>query len=296
MRAVEFFCGIGGFAAALGNRGAVALAIDQNPLALKAYRRNFPETPLLNKVVQSVDEAALARLNADLWWASPPCQPFTAKGRQRGLADPRAAPFLTLLQRLARAGPRFFALENVPGFADSEGCQRLHETLGSAGYRWIWQGMLCPSQLGVPNHRLRFFLVAGRAPLRDPMPFAVPSRPLADYLDEKAPAALMVSDELLARYRRAMDLVDPSRPEAIAKCFASGYGRAATRCGSYIPTPAGGARRFAPAEIKRLLGFPEDYALPESLTMRQRWKLLGNSLSAHCVRTALSAIPGLDFA
>ncbi len=291
MDVLDLFCGIGGLAAALDGRFQTAMAIDQNRLALTVYRRNFPGRPTLAKTVESIDPVQLEAAEAALWWASPPCQPFTTKGRRRQLADPRAGAFVRLLDHVSRVRPRFFALENVPGFHRSAAYTRLRDTLAACGYRWLWEDELCPSELGLPNRRRRYFLAAGRDRLLTPTRASRPPRPLADFLEVEPDPELEVEPDLLARHGDAMDFVDPGQPGAIAQCFTAGYGRSATRCGSYLALPNGRVRRFAPNEVKRLLGFPETFAFPPSITTRQAWKLLGNSLSTPCVETALSVFP-----
>ena len=84
----------------------------------------------------------------------------------------------------------------------------------------------------------------------------------------------------------------PALIASVTACFTSAYGRSPVRSGSYLATAAG-IRRFSPAEILRLLGFPADYELPPEMTLRNAWRLVGNSLSVPAVRTVLAAIPEL---
>jgi site-specific DNA-cytosine methylase len=366
LRVLELYCGIGGCAAALAPPAAVggpaaepppaaegapaairapaaievAAAIDVNHLAVGVYRRNFPH-PAVVRTLESFAAAELAAFAADLWWLSPPCQPFTRRGLGRDLDDPRAASLLALIDRAAEVRPRHLALENVPGFAGSRAHGRLRAALDGAGYE-VRERLLCPTELGVPNRRRRFYLVASRggstepaAPSR-PRPLGRPGgrrgeraarparddssaggrataaagdraapppsplrRPLAAYLDPEPSPALHVDPTLLDRYAGALDLVDPADPGAVAACFTAAYGRSPVRSGSYLIVERGGGgrpravRRFSPAEILRLLGFPPDYALPAGLSLANAWRLAGNALSVAAVRAVLAAIPAL---
>ena len=94
------------------------------------------------------------------------------------------------------------------------------------------------------------------------------------------------------QYRGAVHVVDAEDPQAETHCFTSSYGGSVVRSGSYLATPRG-VRRFSPTEILRLLCFPADYRLPDDLTLRKAWQLVGNSLSVAAVRHVLSAIPEL---
>ncbi len=287
-RLLELYCGIGGCAAALGSRAEVVAAVDINRDALAVYRRNFPH-PVVARTIEALGAGELARWRADLWWLSPPCQPFTRRGLRRDDADPRSASLLHLIELLDQAPPAALALENVPGFAGSRTHARLRATLDRLGYR-VAERLLCPSELGVPCRRRRFYLLASRRPLLEPPAERRARRPLAAYLDRRPQPGLWPAAELVDRYRHALDRVDPGDPAAVAACFTSAYGRSPVRSGSYLVTPRG-LRRFSPAEILRLLGFPAGYSLPPELPLATAWRLVGNSLSVDAVREVLAALP-----
>jgi len=60
--------------------------------------------------------------------------------------------------------------------------------------------------------------------------------------------------------------------------------------GSYLRC-GDGARYFAPEEIARLLHLPDRFRFPEGMSLRRKWRLLGNSLSVVAVRRLLGAFP-----
>lgn len=309
LRVVELYCGIGGCSAALAPALAarvaeVVLAVDLNPNAVVVYRHNFPRHPCRAAAVESISAEELAALDADLWWLSPPCQPFTRRGKGRDVDDPRAATFLAMINRLAALRPPWVALENVPGFVGSRVHRRLLDTLEGAGYGPPIERILCPSAFGLPNRRERYYLVASRhelAPIDEPSgSTTAPRFRLSNFLDSEttsgADPALRVEPALLRRYEGALDLVRRDDPVARTACFTSAYGRSPVRSGSYLvlgEDSESAVRRFSPAEILRLLGFPADFRLPEELEPRRGWPLVGNSLSLPPVRAMLSAVPGL---
>jgi site-specific DNA-cytosine methylase len=112
-----------------------------------------------------------------------------------------------------------------------------------------------------------------------------------------------VDPELVRRYRQALDVVHPDEPGAVSACFTAAYGRSPVRSGSYlalngsegprIPSGQPRLRRFSPAEVLRLLGFPATYRLPPELPREKAWPLVGNSLSVPAVRRVLSSLPEL---
>lgn len=322
LRALELYCGIGGFAAAVaepdGTAAAAAVeivgALDVNRTALAVYRENVPpehRERIAVKNLEFLSARELGAFGADLWWLSPPCQPFTRRGLGRDADDRRSRSLLALLDHLEASTalrPRYLAIENVPGFAGSRCHARLLEVLDGGGYRWR-ELILCPTELGVPNRRQRWYLAAsldGELAAWDDgaaAPFPPPG-PLVAYLDPEldlAPNGLAVKDlavpgEIARRYEGALDVVDPRDPEAVTACFTAAYGRSHVRSGSYLRLPAGGARRFSPREILHLLGFPESYKFPPDLPHAKAWPLAGNSLSVPAVKTILGAFPRINTA
>lgn len=291
LRVAEFYCGIGGCAAALGSAAAVVSAVDINRQALEIYRRNFPH-PAATATIESLSPSTLREWQADLWWISPPCQPFTRRGRRRDYTDTRTQSFLGILTRLREATPQYVAIENVPGFQGSITHSILLDTLEDLDFQ-IQERLLCPTVFGIPNRRERYYLVAGRSPLRELPPPRVEARTLRSFLDKEPSTELKVDTDLVRKYRHALNVVDPMDPMAVASCFTAAYGHSPIRSGSYLQTLSG-LRRFSPAEILRLLGFPKSYTLPADLPLQSGWRLVGNSLSIYSVRYVLSAIPDLS--
>lgn len=291
VRVLELFAGIGGCAAALAGRAEVVAAIDIHSQALDVYALNFPH-PTRRLTIESIPDAAFDKWLADVWWLSPPCQPYTRRGLQRDTQDPRAAPLLSLIERIPRLRPQALALENVPPFAQSIACATLCKTLKQCGYHQ-WECQLCPTQLGIPNRRERYYLVASLSPLKPPQFPTYVMRPLRSLLDLDPDSSLALPPDTARQYAEALDMVDADDPQAICACFTAAYGRSPVRSGSYLRT-SNGLRRFSPQEVARLLGFPASFQLDPRLTREQAWRLVGNSLSVVAVAHVLSAIPDLD--
>lgn len=280
--ALELYAGIGGFAAAAADLDiAVLQAIDIDPQALGIHGLNF-SVPTHVGELESCD---VRSVRADLWWMSPPCRPFTRRGAQRDVDDPRARSMLRLIDEVCEARPEMVALENVPPFARSRACEQIRRALSRCGYHVALE-LRCPSELGIPNRRERAYLLASRQPLCSLRPPPRDPRRLADYLDSAWEPSLRVAVEMAEQYAGALDLVDPMCDKPAA-CFASSYGKSPVRSGSYLRS-AGGLRYFSPAEVARLLGFPGSFRFPDSVGRRRRWSLLGNSLSVPVVRWVLS--------
>jgi site-specific DNA-cytosine methylase len=290
LKVLELFCGIGGCAAALGRRADVVAAVDQNRVALDVYAHNFPH-PVLPLAIENIPGMKWREWADAAWWMSPPCSPYTRRGLRRDLDDPRARSLVAVIGQIAALHPPYVALENVPGFEGSRAHLLLRDTLAAANYT-VRETLLCPAQLGMPNRRERFYLVAGLTQLDEWPTRAGARRAVADLLDGSPDPALWCDDALARDYAGALDLVDARDPGARTACFTAAYGRSPVRSGSYLVTPSG-LRRFSPGEVLRLLDFPGDYRLPATIPLRAAWRLAGNSVSVRAVRWVLAAVPGL---
>ncbi len=291
--AIEFFAGIGGFAAAWPE-ASITASIDIHQTAARVHSANFNH-PFWVREIESIAVEELLKLDANLWWMSPPCQPYTKRGNQADTADARARSFLRLIDLIAECAPDFIALENVGGFANSIAREQLQKRLQHSGYRW--QSIeLCPTEMGWPNKRPRFYLLASRqrpiAAWRELPRYRLRLAELAELRHELQPAAseLEIDSSTLSRIESAIDRceLNGERPTA---CFASSYGRVLLNSGSYLRVEANRYRRFSPREVANLLGFPATFKLPSDIPTRSLWKLLGNSLSLPAVRYILSHLP-----
>lgn len=289
MRVLELFSGIGGCATAVDGIAEVVLAVDQDAAARATYSLRF-DHPTSPRNLHHARPDWLAAVDAELWWMSPPCQPYTVRGKRQDLADRRSEALVRVIDAIAAAGPRHVALENVPGFEGSQAEARLLQVLDAGGYHH-YRGLLCPTALGVPAKRLRYYLVASKEPLAPRRLLPVTPRPLRAWLDADPSDDLRVEDALIARYPHALHVVDPDDPLASAACFTGAYGRSPVHAGSYVPH-AGGLRRLSAQEIASTLGFPP-ISFPGDVPRPKRWKLVGNALSVYAVRTVLARIPEL---
>ena len=110
--------------------------------------------------------------DVDLWTMSPPCQPFTSTrhAKQRDSADERCKGFKAIMKLLrtihnddnGHKAPRWILLENVKGFYGSDMLNQWYICLKECGYTWE-EYLLNPTQIGIPNNRTRYYMVAERS-------------------------------------------------------------------------------------------------------------------------------------
>ncbi len=265
---------------------SVVAAIDIDARIGEVYRINHGVTPRC-QALESIREIPAA----DLWWLSPPCQPYTRRGSRRAEADPRSAALEHLIGLIQRNQPPLIGLENVPEFEGSTHHHRLTDILDRGGYS-VRTDVCCPTQWGVPMRRRRFYL-RGRRDGESIPPPAIELAPvsLPAVLSDSAwdDPSLRLSQSLRQQYRDAIDVVDAEQQPATVGCFTSAYGKSPVRSGSYLRRGEI-VRRFSPDEIMRLMGFRDDFVWPRKLDTRVRYALIGNSLSVTVVRELLKTL------
>ncbi|KAG7155362.1 tRNA (cytosine(38)-C(5))-methyltransferase-like isoform X2 [Homarus americanus] len=188
---LELYSGIGGMHTAARESGLpfeIVGTYELNPTALEVYRHNFPGTNKPRNIMGLTVEE-LTNLNPSVIMMSPPCQPFTRQGLKRDVEDARTSSFLHLLGLLEEVlrPPDMILLENVAGFETSLARDRLVSLLKTRNY--VWQEfLLSPTQLGVPNSRLRYYMLAKQKP-------ATFCFTLSDKVQEEFPLCLCVKVE-----------------------------------------------------------------------------------------------------
>ncbi|KAG0295253.1 tRNA (cytosine-5-)-methyltransferase [Linnemannia gamsii] len=163
IRALEFFSGIGGLHFgfnASGANGQVLESFDMNQQANDTYKLSFGKSPV-SRGIDRLMVKDIEKYNANCWLMSPPCQPYTRGGKLLDDQDNRAKPLLHLLDQLEKmkTPPQYLFLENVKNFESSRSRHRLVTLLDKMGYVFR-ECLLAPYNFGVPNDRLRYFLMA----------------------------------------------------------------------------------------------------------------------------------------
>lgn len=199
-RLLEFFAGGGMAYAGLRDVFDCVFANDIDPRKCQSYRDNFPSHSIVERDIWDLQPSGTP--DADIAWASFPCQDLSLAGARRGLNAPRSGAFWGFwshIERLDSEGraPRTIVLENVAGLLSSRmgrDFSTLAETIAAAGYR-VGAFVLDAADF-VPQSRPRLFIVGrrGRIPpgltRSTPDPRIHPPRLIAAVSRLEPPAAL----------------------------------------------------------------------------------------------------------
>ena len=195
---IDAYAGCGGLSLGLMRAGWQGLfAIERDPFAFGTLETTLlgrpgrpafnwpdwlPRSPTCATALAAEHRHRLRQYRGSLQLLAggPPCQGFSSAGR-RNAADPRNAQVQTYLDLVEQTEPEIVLLENVRGITIDFGGRQAHEglinyaeflreALGSNYY--VFWSMIDASEFGVPQARVRFFLVglrkAGRSLPRDP--------------------------------------------------------------------------------------------------------------------------------
>nr|XP_020041210.1 tRNA (cytosine(38)-C(5))-methyltransferase isoform X3 [Castor canadensis] len=206
LRVLELYSGIGGMHHALREScipAQVVAAIDVNTVANEVYKYNFPHTQLLAKTIEGITLEEFDSLSFNMILMSPPCQPFTRIGLQGDMSDPRTNSFLYILDVLPRLQklPKYILLENVKGFEVSSTRDLLIRTIENCGFQYQ-EFLLSPTSLGIPNSRLRYFLIAKLQ--SEPLPFQTPGQVLVEFprMESEHPQKYRIDTENKAKVKK----------------------------------------------------------------------------------------------
>jgi DNA (cytosine-5)-methyltransferase 1 len=197
---VDLFCGAGGSSEGFVRAGfKVLAAVDLDEMAIKTYRLNHsgvPDDRVLCQDIQTLPKGALRKLagkQLDVLVGSPPCQGFSTAGFRskktrtgyRPESDERNHLWEWMVSAALELKPKLFLMENVLGMQTVKREETsfleavAHRLEQEGGYRTeVWR--LNAAAFGVPQERIRCFLVASRLPL-------MPARPAQEYQDLRRP-------------------------------------------------------------------------------------------------------------
>lgn len=189
---VDLFCGPGGLSEGFRRVGfRTVLAIDSDQAACRTFRLNHaavPEEMVLNERLDTIDiqdiTDRLGHARVDVVVGGPPCQGFSkvrrhtfkkdADGERAFPTEGRNELYRCMVEVVSRLQPSYVVVENVVGIHTAMKDRRsylglMRDELQAAGYT-VDSFLINSAIFGVPQNRVRYFLVGRRAGL----PVAIP--------------------------------------------------------------------------------------------------------------------------
>jgi site-specific DNA-cytosine methylase/predicted GNAT family acetyltransferase len=302
-RVANLFAGGDTMGAGLGRDARTVYAAEIDPRNVTQLNRatggSFEPIDILR-----LDPQEIARMSPDLLHASPVCTRFSCANKTPGeiALDVEAAQ--SVLRAVQKTRPPAISIENVPAYAKSESWQDILEPgLRRAGYN-LDQGVYNAADLGGIQERSRFIARGVREGDLPPVPQSQPRRDwyqgVGDLI-ERAPQD-RIPDWEMRRLRSMFERgsLDPDSPiitmggsagRSVAHARGAGGPAPTLKAANEVPRillPGGEARRVTPEIMRRLMGLPDDYPLPQNYYEAKR--ILGQGMEGNMTRQLIDPL------
>lgn len=176
---VDLFCGAGGFTIGFSRAGwKPLLGVDFNKYVELTHKHNFSTIPFIkadlsDKIIQEQIIEQYKGEEVGVVVGGPPCQGFSIFGKRRFIntkgydphGDPRNKLIYSFVEIVRHLSPRWFVMENVPGFANLDDGLFLESVLNefkTLGYVNVEARVLNAADYGVPQLRKRLIIIGNK--------------------------------------------------------------------------------------------------------------------------------------
>ena len=301
---IDLFSGIGGFRVALERKGMTCVfSCEIDADAADTYYQNFSESP--DDDITLIDENTIPF--HDVICAGFPCQSFSIAGKRKGVEDYRGLLFYEIIRIALTHQPAIMILENVPNLVQIDNCntyKAICQELFKAGYE-IYPDILNASEFGIPQARKRLYIVCIKKDsdikFERPQPTHEPVY-MESCLDQNPDPKLIIdrNDIVIENNNEPPHELQPIRighiagggqgeriyhPNGHAVTITANGGGVGSSTGLYLIN--GVVRRLSIQECKRIMGFPEDFYIPES---KKGYQQLGNAVIPKMIEKLIEGI------
>lgn len=259
-KVLDLFAGCGGLSLGFEAAGFATTGFEMVPAAVQTYNRN-----LKGGCVEARLEVGFDYPEADVVIGGPPCQPFSVRGKQKGMNDSRDG-FPIFIDAIRRLRPRVFLFENVRNlmFSHRWYLDSVLVELESLGYAVEYR-CLNAVNYGVPQNRERLIVVGHRSSFRYPSPeriIATVGDAIGDTMGTAPQGSKFLTpeqDAYVAEYERKSHCIRPRDlyPDMPARTITCRNLAGATSDMQRVRLPDGRRRRISPREAARLQSFPD---------------------------------------
>lgn len=287
---IDLFAGIGGIRKGFEDANTMCVfSSEWDKYAAATYKANYGEVPYGD--ITKISEKDIP--DHDVLLAGFPCQPFSNIGKREGfLHETQGNLFFDILRILKEKKPRMFLLENVKGLLTNDSGKTFEiitDSLNQLNYD-IFYEVLDAQDFGLPQRRERIIIVGFRNDLgiknfdfpKGDKNIKVPIKSILEH----NPKGYSVSRHLQESY---LFKKDDGKPQLVGfdseiqvNTLCASYHKIQRLTGTFIEDGETGIRMFSELELKRLMGFPDEFIVPVSRT--QMYKQFGNSVAVPMIK------------
>lgn len=296
---IDLFAGIGGIRKGFEDEQTKCVfSSEWDKFAVQTYKANYNETPYGD--ITKINELDIP--NHDVLLAGFPCQPFSNIGKREGFSHKtQGTLFFDVLRILKEKQPKMFLLENVKGLLTNDNGRTfkvIMKSLKELNYT-VFYKVLDAQNFGLPQRRERVVIVGFREDLRI-NEFNIPEGdkelriPVKSILEHN-PSGYSISKHLQKSY---LFKKDDGKPQIIdfdseiqVNTLVATYHKIQRLTGTFIKDGDTGIRMYSELELKRLMGFPDDFIVPVSRT--QMYRQFGNSVAVPMIKAVADAMKNI---
>jgi len=187
--------------------------------AVAGTREAFRRTKVIHRRIEKVgleDLLPSDGTDVDLLAGGPPCQPFSFCGKMKGFDDPRGNLFEQFVRIAKELSPPYILFENVQGLVTAKGPAGVPgEALSIVRGRFeeigygTRVGLLNAADYGVPQRRIRFFMIASRH-------HSLPTLPISTH-GKVTHAGTLFGSKLWVSLAEALSSSGPPSPDEVIR-------------------------------------------------------------------------------
>ena len=293
---IDLFAGIGGIRMGFEDENTKCVfSSEWDKFAAMTYEANYGEKP--HGDITKINENDIP--DHDVLLAGFPCQPFSNIGKREGfLHETQGTLFFDILRILKKKLPKTFLLENVKGLVtidEGKTFKTIIKSLQKLKYS-VFYKVLDAQNFGLAQKRERIMIVGFRKDLKIKhfeFPEGNPNKkiPINSILEHN-PKGYSISKHLQRSYLFKKDDGKPQivdfKTDIQVKTLVATYHKIQRLTGTFVRDGETGIRLFSELELKRLMGFPDNFKVPVSRT--QMYKQFGNSVAVPMIKEVACTI------
>jgi len=296
----SLFAGIGGIDLGFQQAGFdIIWANEYDSAACKTYRHNFGDTHLVEGDIRKISADSIP--DFDVLTAGFPCQPFSIAGRQRGFDDKRGNLFFEIARIIDVKRPKVVFLENVANLVEHDNGKTflvIFNSLAQFGYTVYYKVMASNEYGNLPHIRKRIYITAIHESVADgykhpdPIELTLKSTDIIHRHEKQNDIYYYNGKELYAHFEHNMrDRLAIYRPTDTEVRWTKNQmcPTLTANMGTYpdrVPLVWDnfGIRKLTLRECLDFQGFPKDYYFPNTISIDDAYKQIGNSVSVPVIK------------
>ncbi len=295
------FSGIGGIDIGFRQAGySIVWANEYDAAACKTYRHYFGDSYLVEDDIRNIKIANIP--DFDVLTAGFPCQPFSVAGRQRGFGDKRGNLFFEITRIIDSKRPKVVFLENVPNLMEHDEGKTflvIFNSLAQFGYSVYYKVMAANEYCNLPQIRKRIYIVAFRDDIADriyqhpePVELILKSSDIVRRSEKQNDIYYYNGTDMyqyLARNMRDKEAIYRITDTEVRWTKNKMCPTLTANMGTYpdrVPVVWDdyGIRKLTLRECLDFQGFPKDFYFPNTITIDDAYKQIGNSVCVPIVK------------